>query len=81
MPAKIDQCDVLLGDNLEPLSANAIRIADIEGLPSDCFLDFLTYIPHLDKAVVVSRIQIKRGFLPHLLDYLADNLGKPLLRV
>ena len=49
--------------------ANAFRVLD-DGNGLTCFLDFLDYDPVKDKALVVSRIKISRGFLPAIRDKL-----------
>lgn len=73
-------CEVLLGDDLEPTFANAIRIEDCAGDATECYLDFLLYIPNLDRAFVVSRIKIKREFLGTLREHLATSLGELLFQ-
>lgn len=81
MPAKKDhECEVLLNDDLKAQFANAIRIEDNPDDPTECFLDFLLYAPAIDRAVVVSRIQIKRGFIAHLRDHLDNSLNEILFQ-
>jgi len=53
--------------------ANAFRVLD-DGNGASCFLDFLEYSQEKNKARVLSRIHINRGFLLIILDRLNLSL-------
>jgi len=53
--------------------ANAFRVLD-DGTGVSCFLDFLEYDPEENKARVISRIHISRGFLSAIQDRLNFSL-------
>ena len=69
--------DVLVIKNIEDVAispkANAFRVLD-DGNGVSCFLDFLVYKPEKNKACVLSRIQINRGFLSVIRDRLDISL-------
>lgn len=44
--------------------ANAFRVVDEVG--PDCFLDFMIYSADLQEATVVSRVRVRREFLPSI---------------
>lgn len=44
--------------------ANAFRVIDEVG--PDCFLDFMIYSSDLQEATVVSRVRVRREFLPSI---------------
>lgn len=54
--------------------ANAFRIVDEVG--PDCFLDFMVYSADLHEATVVSRIRVRRDFLPSLRDSLSSAMAE-----
>lgn len=69
--------DALVIKNIDDVAispkANAFRVLD-DGNGVSCFLDFLEYLPEKNKARVVSRIQINRGFLSVIRDRLNISL-------
>lgn len=52
--------------------ANAFRVLDAEG--PDCLLEFLVYSALENQASVVSRIRVRRDFLPVVRDQLDKTL-------
>jgi hypothetical protein len=44
--------------------ANAFRV--VEEVGPDCFLDFMIYSADLQEATVVSRVRVRREFLPNI---------------
>lgn len=50
--------------------ANAFRVVEEAG--PDCFLDFLAYSAQEQRARVVSRVRVRRAFLPVIRDTLAE---------
>lgn len=54
--------------------ANAFRIVDEVG--PDCFLDFMVYSADLHEATVVSRIRVRREFLPNIRQTLSAAMSE-----
>ena len=44
--------------------ANAFRV--VEEIGPDCFLDFMIYSADVQEATVVSRVRVRREFLPNI---------------
>lgn len=62
-------------DSPEPITANAFRVLDQPG-DAECFLDFLAYDDARHEARVVSRLRVRREFLPAMRDRLSETLGE-----
>jgi len=54
--------------------ANAFRI--VEEVGEDCFLDFMVYSAQEEEAVVVSRVRVRRDFLPAICERLGEAMVK-----
>lgn len=54
--------------------ANAFRI--VEEVGPDCFLDFIVFSGQEQKATVVSRIRVRKAFLPSLRSSLEEALSE-----
>jgi len=52
--------------------ANAFRV--VEEVGPDCFLDFMIYSADLQEATVVSRVRVRRDFLPHIRNTLTSAM-------
>ena len=52
--------------------ANAFRV--IEEVGPDCFLDFMVYSADVQEATVVSRIRVRREFLPSIRETLKNAM-------
>jgi len=64
-----------INDLSELPTANAFRVYDDgDGDGMSCFLDFLSYDPNKNKASVVSRVLVSRGFLKAIRDRLNLSL-------
>ena len=50
--------------------ANAFRV--VEEVGPDCFLDFIEYSADVKEARVVSRVRVRRGFLPSICKTLSN---------
>ena len=66
--------------------ANAFRV--VEEVGPDCFLDFMVYSAAEKEATVVSRVRVRREFLPSIRETLSDAMeefpsedGEKALRV
>jgi len=83
--------NVNVGDDVKfGLFANAFRV--VEEIGPDCFLDFILYSATEKEATVVSRVRVRREFVPSIRETLSDamkefpagdgnsGLGAPVLR-
>ena len=52
--------------------ANAFRV--VEEIGPDCFLDFIEYSADLKEARVVSRVRVRREFLPSICETLSNAM-------
>lgn len=52
--------------------ANAFRV--VEEVGPDCFLDFMVYSAAEKEATVVSRVRVRREFLPSIRETLSDAM-------
>jgi len=55
--------------------ANAFRV--VEAVGGDCFLDFLVYSAHEERATVRARIRVEREFLTSICEVLSDTITHP----
>jgi len=54
------------------LFANAFRV--VEEMGPDCFLDFMVYSAAEKEATVVSRVRVRREFLPSIRETLSEAM-------
>lgn len=54
--------------------ANAFRV--VEEVGPDCFLDFMIYSADCQEATVVSRVRVRREFLPNIRETLSDAMDE-----
>jgi hypothetical protein len=52
--------------------ANAFRV--VEEVGPDCFLDFMVYSAVEDEATVVSRVRVRRDFIPAIRNKMRDAM-------
>lgn len=54
--------------------ANAFRV--VEEVGPDCFLDFMVYSADVKEATVVSRVRVRREFLPNIRSTLSAAMAE-----
>lgn len=54
--------------------ANAFRV--VEEIGTDCYLDFMVYSNDVEEAVVVSRVRVRKEFLPSIRKVLASVMNE-----
>jgi hypothetical protein len=69
--------DVEFGNTAQTvgLYSNAFRVVEDSDTPSDCFIDFLITNSSEKKAIVTTRIRVRKEFLYEMIAHLVKNFG------